>query len=54
VGIPLNSAAKLIDMQCRWTLKSVLMLQYNPEDGRGRTKPISQEGAMEELVQTVR
>lgn len=26
---------------------------YNPEDGRGRTKPISQAEAIEELVQTV-
>lgn len=26
---------------------------YNPEDGRGRTKPISQPEAIEELVQTV-
>lgn len=25
----------------------------NPEDGRGRTKPISQAEAIEELVQTV-
>jgi hypothetical protein len=31
----------------------LLMLQYNPEDGRGRTKPVSQEDAIEELVQTV-
>lgn len=31
----------------------LLMLQYNPEDGRGRTKPVSQEEAIEELVQTV-
>ena len=31
-----------------------LMMQYNPEDGRGRTKPVSQEDAVEELVQTVR
>jgi uncharacterized protein (DUF1499 family) len=27
--------------------------QYNPEEGRGRTKPISQAEAVEELVQTV-
>lgn len=41
-------------MDCCVVLTDLHWCTDNPEEGRGRTKPISQAEAVEELVQTVR